>query len=335
MLVTLKGEAFVLYESRYRPLPHRDADSFTTQVEDLLAGRGSIDIEVVLSRTASLGIRDLESKGDEICANAIRRAFDADEIAYSPDEWVTKEILLTSENFPWESQVVSDVELRKYILHRAYWLGYKTSESPGTYWMDFGLGYELEYLGVFRDSVVRVLWLLGQSGLLEYQSGTVARPTGKLVVEYEGASTDAIGQAKVFGKGTEYDSYKAIAQVLRSGSLKLFVADNYVDESLLELLSGVARGVSIRILTWRTRSDFNLALQKFRKQYNLTVEVRKHSGDIHDRAVIVDGTRCFLLGASIKDAGTRLWSLQELKEQRAISDLLENLEKSWSAAVPI
>ena len=83
-------------------------------------------------------------------------------------------------------------------------------------------------------------------------------------------------------------------------------------------------------------SAFVIGLKKFRQAYpHCTIEVRKRSCDVHDRALIVDHEEFYSPGTSLKDAGCKFWILQNLQDPNAISDLRTNIESTWELAIPV
>ncbi len=71
-----------------------------------------------------------------------------------------------------------------------------------------------------------------------------------------------------------------------------------------------ANSMALQILTSNIPTDFVLEGQKFVKQqshYTLQIRTTK---DFHDRFIVVDKARCYLLGASIKDAGNKSFTIE-------------------------
>lgn len=161
---------------------------------------------------------------------------------------------------------------------------------------------------------------------------SVGKPTHRLVELYESDHQSEVAGAKVFPRGTSYDSYKEISRILRSATRTVTIADNYVNESLLDLIAALPSALRVRILTWKVPTDFPVALRAFRAQYGHNLEVRRHGGDLHDRAVVIDGRDWYLLGASIKDAGNKLWVIQKLDDEDVTKKLDKEIERIWTAA---
>ena len=87
------------------------------------------------------------------------------------------------------------------------------------------------------------------------------------------------------------------------------VVDNYVDDTVLTLLSKRKTGVSAEIYTYKISQQFSLDLDKHHTQYPLvTVHVNKNC---HDRFLIVDD-EVYHIGASIKDLGQKLCAVMKM-----------------------
>ena len=100
-----------------------------------------------------------------------------------------------------------------------------------------------------------------------------------------------------------------MTDLIRSARQRLVLIDNYVDESVLLMLSKRIAGVSAEIRTGRITKELRLDVQKHNAQYEAVgvTEVQ----NVHDRFLIVDDT-VFHIGASLKDLGKRLFAFSKL-----------------------
>ena len=113
----------------------------------------------------------------------------------------------------------------------------------------------------------------------------------------------------VFYDGQIFDAYVFATDLIRSACTRLVLIDNYVDESVLLMLSKRSEGVSAEIRTGRLPQQFQLDLEKHNSQYAPISIVQ--SRNIHDRFLIVDDT-VFHLGASLKDLGKKLFAFSKM-----------------------
>ena len=94
-----------------------------------------------------------------------------------------------------------------------------------------------------------------------------------------------------------------MSQLIESATKRIIVIDNYVDASVLTLLSKRKQEVSAEIYTYKMSEQFSLDLEKHNAQYpTVEVFVSKKS---HDRFLIIDD-KVYHVGASIKDLGKKL-----------------------------
>jgi hypothetical protein len=162
--------------------------------------------------------------------------------------------------------------------------------------------------------------------------------TNETIGKLEIMSTqDALKEA-VYSSGTPYDAYKDIKEIISLATKKLIVVDPYVDSTVVTLLENVQPGVEIQVLTRNMQGDFKLAIQKFtqqrRKAAQGNVEVRQDKGGFHDRFIVADAN-FFHLGASIKDAGTKVCAINEIEDSHNKDVLGENIRKAWDVAVRV
>jgi len=104
--------------------------------------------------------------------------------------------------------------------------------------------------------------------------------------------------------GSQHDAYVELRKIIQLATSEILIVDPYVDETLWQLLTNLSAGVKIRILTDQMKGDFRLEARKFAAQHGNIIEVRQTS-KYHDRFIVEDGTRCWHVGASLKDAGNK------------------------------
>lgn len=139
-----------------------------------------------------------------------------------------------------------------------------------------------------------------------------------------------------FVKGSDHDAYVHIRNILQGAKSELFVIDPYMDGSIYQALGTLTPAtMHVRILTSKHPTDFALETKKFAKQHaRFTVEIRT-TKDFHDRFIILDRTRCYLLGASIKDAGNKGFTIVPLQEQNIVRFISDHADQVWASALPL
>ena len=113
----------------------------------------------------------------------------------------------------------------------------------------------------------------------------------------------------IFYDGQIFDAYVFVAGLVKSAQRRVVLIDNYVDESVLLMLSKRAPGVSAEIQTGRLSSQFQLDVIKHNTQYEPVTVVQTQN--IHDRFLIVDDV-VYHIGASLKDLGKKLFAFSKL-----------------------
>ena len=114
----------------------------------------------------------------------------------------------------------------------------------------------------------------------------------------------------IFYEGQIFEAYKFATDLIRSARTSILLIDNYVDESVLLMLSKRNEGVRVGIYTQRISGQFRLDLERHNSQYPpVEVHVYKKS---HDRFLIIDGTEVYHIGASLKDLGRKMFAFSKL-----------------------
>ena len=106
----------------------------------------------------------------------------------------------------------------------------------------------------------------------------------------------------IFFDGQIYDAYAFVAELVRKAARRIVLIDNYIDDTILTILSKRADGVGATIYTGKISKQLQLDIDKHNAQYPL-IEVRTFS-KAHDRFLIIDDS-VYLVGASIKDLGKK------------------------------
>ena len=124
----------------------------------------------------------------------------------------------------------------------------------------------------------------------------------------------------IFADGQIFDAYEFVQKLIKSAKKSILLIDNYVDESVLTMLSEKERGVEVKVYTKEVTKALKLAGDKFNSQYgNLSLH---QTNRVHDRFMIIDNQTIYLIGASLKDAGKRLFAFTKMSEEH-----IEELKK--------
>jgi len=127
----------------------------------------------------------------------------------------------------------------------------------------------------------------------------------------------------IFYNGQVYDAYTFTSDLIRSAKKSLVLIDNYIDDSVLTLLTKRATGVSAKIYTKSISKQLVLDLKKHNKQY--PVITVKNFQNAHDRFLIVDEAEIYHIGASLKDLGKKWFAFS--KFESGAMNMLKRLQK--------
>jgi hypothetical protein len=116
----------------------------------------------------------------------------------------------------------------------------------------------------------------------------------------------------IFFQGQIYDAYKLITSIIREAVGSIAIVDNYVDESVLEMLESKADGVCVSIITANPGRVPRQHITKFNQQYPKVKVVE--SKEFHDRFIIIDNAKAYHVGASLKDAGKKCFGLFAIED---------------------
>jgi len=126
----------------------------------------------------------------------------------------------------------------------------------------------------------------------------------------------------VFFEGQIFDAYVFVSDLVKSAKKSIVLTDNYIDESVLLLLSKRLPKVSAKIYTKQISPQLQLDLTKHNTQYE-PINIYE-SDSFHDRFLLVDNT-VYHIGASLKDLGKKLFAFSKMEIQA--QDILKNINQ--------
>ena len=124
----------------------------------------------------------------------------------------------------------------------------------------------------------------------------------------------------VFHDGQIFDAYKFVTDLIRSAKKSILLIDNYIDESVLLMLSKRNADVKADICTHTVSHRLQLDLQKHNSQYPpISIHTCRKC---HDRFLIIDSEEVWHIGASLKDLGKKMFAFSRLNiPAEAVTDL--------------
>ena len=114
----------------------------------------------------------------------------------------------------------------------------------------------------------------------------------------------------IFYDGQIFDAYTFATNLIRSAKQSIVLIDNYVDESVLLMLSKRGEAVSADIYTQSISRQLQLDLERHNSQYPpIGIHTCRRS---HDRFLIVDNSDVYHIGASLKDLGKKMFAFSKM-----------------------
>lgn len=114
----------------------------------------------------------------------------------------------------------------------------------------------------------------------------------------------------IFFDGQIFDAWQFVSQLIKEAEKSIVLIDNYVDESVLMLLSKRNPGVVATIYTDNITRQLETDLKKHNQQYP-PIELKRFSRS-HDRFLIIDQKDVYHIGASLKDLGKKWFAFSKI-----------------------
>ena len=125
----------------------------------------------------------------------------------------------------------------------------------------------------------------------------------------------------IFYDGQIFDAYAQIINLIKQAKHSIILIDNYINVDTLTMLSNRSSGVTATIYTRQLNQQQQLDLQRHNQQYP-PIDIHTTQRN-HDRFLVIDDV-VYLFGASLKDAGKKLFAYIKMQET-PIAQLLNNI----------
>ena len=119
----------------------------------------------------------------------------------------------------------------------------------------------------------------------------------------------------IFFDGQIFDAYVFVCDLIKSAKESIVLIDNYIDETVLLLLSKRLPKISAIIYTKQISPQLQLDLTRHNAQYE-PVNVCQ-SNNFHDRFLIIDEV-VYHIGASLKDLGKKLFAFSKMEAKASV-----------------
>jgi len=126
----------------------------------------------------------------------------------------------------------------------------------------------------------------------------------------------------IFFEGQIFDAYVFVSDLIKTAKNSIVLIDNYIDETVLLLLSKRENNCKVTIYTKAISKKLNLDLKKHNKQYP-PIQIKQFKKS-HDRFLIIDDKEIYHIGASLKDLGKKWFAFS--KFEKGALDILNRLK---------
>ena len=251
---------------------------------------------LTLNQMASLFGRD-----KSVISRHIKAIFQERELTYEGS--VAKNATVQTEG---NRQVIRDVEF--YNLNVIISVGYRVKSQQGTAFRIWATKVLKEYM--LRGYAINQRLL----AMEEHMDKRIGRIENTLASHQEKIDffvrTSLPPHQGIFYDGQIFDAYTFINDRIREATTRIILIDNYIDDSVLTILSKRADKVAATIYTKKPSAQLQLDIQKHNAQYPPISVVEFDRS--HDRFLCIDET-VYHLGASIKDLGKKWFAFNRME----------------------
>jgi len=115
----------------------------------------------------------------------------------------------------------------------------------------------------------------------------------------------------IFFDGQVFDAYNFVSDIFKSAKKSIIIIDNYLDDTVLTLLTKRKKNVGVTLLTWNVSKALAQDVRKCNEQYP-PIEIKEFKNS-HDRFIIIDNAEIYHFGASLKDLGKKWFAFSKME----------------------
>ena len=276
-------------------------------------------------------------------------------VMYQPDETIRLEVRVESETVWLTQQQISDLFLRdRTVINRhinnvfkegecdkesnVHFLHIPNSDKPVMYYsldVIISVGYRVKSLngtkfrrwanGVLKQYLLRGYAVNQRMFDIEQKMVEQGMEIAELRKKVDFFVRSSLPPVEgIFYDGQIFDAYVHIVNLIKQAKTSIVLVDNYIDETTLTMLSKRSSNVSATIYTSQHVQNLHqLQLDILRHNQQYPPIAVNYCQRNHDRFLIIDDV-VYVFGASLKDAGKKLFAYIRMQETSA-SDLLSNI----------
>jgi len=202
----------------------------------------------------------------------------------------------------------SDKPIMYYSLDVIISVGYRVKSLNGTKFRKWANGVLKEFLLKGYAVSQRVLYIEQK---MAHQESEIKELKKKVDFFVRSSLPPIEG---IFYDGQIFDAYAQIISLIKQARKSIVLIDNYINVDTLTMLGNRADGVSATIYTRQLSRQQQLDVQRHCQQYPpIIINTCEHN---HDRFLIIDDVP-YIFGASLKDAGKKLFAFIRMQETPA------------------
>lgn len=191
-------------------------------------------------------------------------------------------------------------EIEYYNLDAILSVGYRVNSKQGT-------RFRIWANKVLKDFLLKGYALNSRMNRIEDHVDSLAKKVEGIDLQIKSSLPASQG---LFFDGQIFDAYAFVSKLIKSAKARIVLIDNYVDDSVLTLLSKRKIIVSASIFTMHYTKQLQLDLIKHNQQYP-PISIHEFSKS-HDRFLIIDN-EVYHFGASLKDLGKKWFAFSKMK----------------------
>ncbi len=192
-------------------------------------------------------------------------------------------------------------------------VGYRVKSKQGTQ-------FRIWATNVLRDYLLKGYALNQRMNRIENNVEDLTTEVQKISLQLRTQELPAQG---IFFDGQIFDAYELVSKIIRSAKKNIVLIDNYIDESTITHLTKKEKHVTVLFLCKKPSKQLQLDVQKANAQYG-NFEI-KNFDKSHDRFLIIDNSKVYHIGASLKDLGRKWFGFTKL-DKDSVSSIINEIK---------
>lgn len=192
-------------------------------------------------------------------------------------------------------------------------VGYRVKSKQGTQ-------FRIWATNVLRDYLLKGYALNQRMNRIENNVEDLTTEVQKISLQLKTQELPAQG---VFFDGQIFDAYELVSKIIRSAKKNIVLIDNYIDESTITHLTKKEKHVTVLFLCKKPSKQLQLDVQKANAQYG-NFEI-KNFDKSYDRFLIIDNSKVYHIGASLKDLGRKWFGFTKL-DKDSVSSIINEIK---------